>query len=253
MHGMQAAPERRHRRQPAVAPTGDAGRATQYHPQRMEIGPRPLILTGTRTRAPHPNLADISFPPTPSSPLQWLGRLVLFALVWLVLVGTDPVSWVIGVPAVLFATVAAARLSRLVGTDPRPLPLLGFVPFFLWESILGGIDVARRVLGPKLLIDPALVSYRPRIKEPAALVAFLDTLSLLPGTLSADFRDDILYVHTLEASPSVLAGITHLEQRIARLFGQHLEGTEMTVHPCGTDALAMARAAKHTSDDRDRA
>lgn len=184
-----------------------------------------------------------------STPLQWLTRLALFALVWLMLAGTDPLSWIIGVPAVLFATVAAARLSRLVGADPRPLPLLGFVPFFVWESILGGVDVARRVLGPKLLIDPALVMYRPRLLDPAARVVFLDTISLLPGTLAADFRDDVAYVHALEASAAVVAGLDRLEHRVAGLFGQRLEGEpQVTVQPCGTDALAMARAAMRIDD-----
>jgi multicomponent Na+:H+ antiporter subunit E len=188
-----------------------------------------------------------------ATPFQWLTRLALFALVWLVLAGTDPLSWVIGVPAVLFATVTAARLSQLVGSDPRPLPLLGFVPFFVWESILGGVDVARRVLGPKLLIDPALVTYRPRLQDPAARVVFLDTISLLPGTLAADFRDGIAYVHALEASAAVVAGLDRLEHRVAGLFGQRLDGApEVTVQPCGTDALAMARAAMGNNNGGER-
>ena len=189
-------------------------------------------------------MADVTAAQPQLTPFHWLTRLVLFALVWLVLVGTDLQSWIIGVPAVVAATVAAGRLSRLVGTDPRPLALIAFVPFFVWESILGGIDVARRVLGPRVLIDPALVTYRPRLTDAAARVAFLDTISLLPGTLSADFRDGIAYVHALDGSDAVVAGLERLEARIARLFGQQLTGEPaVSVRPCGTDALAMTRAA----------
>ncbi|WP_462328797.1 Na+/H+ antiporter subunit E [Thiohalocapsa halophila] len=189
-------------------------------------------------------MADATRPPTTASPLRWTVRLVLFALVWLMLAGTDPVSWIIGVPAVLLATFAAARLSTLVGADPSPLRLVAFVPFFVWESILGGVDVARRVLSPRLRIDPALIGYRPRLQDAAAKVVFLDTISLLPGTLSADIRDGIIQVHALDADPSVVAGLVGLEQRVARLFGETLAGApQVTVTSCEReDALALARA-----------
>jgi len=170
-------------------------------------------------------------------------RLALFALLWLVLAGIDPLSWIIGVPAVLLATYAAARLSTLVGADPRPLRLLAFAPFFVWESILGGVDVARRVLGPRLHIDPALVSYRPRLRDPAATVVFLDTVSLLPGTLSADFRDGVAEVHALDGEAAVVAGLKRLERQVARLFGERLDGEpEVSMRPC-----PPARGASGTS------
>jgi multicomponent Na+:H+ antiporter subunit E len=180
--------------------------------------------------------------------LHWLTRLAMFALLWLVLAGTDPVSWLVGVPVVLLATYAAVRLSRIVGSDPRPLRLLLFLPFFVWESILGGIDVARRVMGPRLRIDPALVSYRPRLRDPAAKVVFLDSISLLPGTLSADFRDGVAEVHALDRDPSVVAGLKRLERQVASLFGERLEGEpEVSVRPCAATALpAHAPAAKGT-------
>jgi multicomponent Na+:H+ antiporter subunit E len=176
--------------------------------------------------------------------LRWTTRLVLFALLWLVLVGTDPVSWIVGVPAVLLASYAAARLSTLVGADPRPLRLIAFVPFFVWESVLGGVDVARRVLAPRLRIDPALVSYRPRLKDPAAQVVFLDTISLLPGTLSADIRNGLVQVHALDGDPAMVAGLERLEARVARLFGEEVTGAPIvTVTSCAReDALALARA-----------
>jgi multicomponent Na+:H+ antiporter subunit E len=189
-------------------------------------------------------LADATLPSAGSKLLRWTTRLVLFALLWLVLVGTDPVSWIVGVPAVLLASYAAARLSTLVGADPRPLRLIAFVPFFVWESVLGGMDVARRVLAPRLRIDPALVSYRPRLKDPAAQVVFLDTISLLPGTLSADIRKGLVQIHALDSDQAMVAGLERLEARVARLFGEEVTGAPIvTVTSCAReDALALARA-----------
>jgi multicomponent Na+:H+ antiporter subunit E len=203
------------------------------------------IASASIARAEH---AVTDTAPASSNLSRWLMRLLLFALVWLLLVGTDPLSWLVGVPSVLLATVAAARLSTLVGADPRPLRLLAFVPFFVWESILGGLDVARRVLGPRLLIDPVLVTYRPRLQDAAARVVFLDSISLLPGTLSADFRDDLAYVHALDGAAPIVEGLERLERRVAGLFGERLTGApEVSQQPCPPgDSLALARAAAAT-------
>lgn len=189
-------------------------------------------------------MADKIYSSIAANPVRWTARLVLFALIWLVLVGVDPVSWIVGIPSVLLATFAAARLSTLVGADPSPLRLVAFVPFFVWESVLGGVDVARRVLSPRLRIDPALISYRPRLRGAAANVVFLDTISLLPGTLSADIRHGVIQVHALDGEVSVVTGLERLEERVARLFGETFTAPpQVSMTSCERgDALALARA-----------
>ncbi|QGU33976.1 cation transporter [Thermochromatium tepidum ATCC 43061] len=151
-------------------------------------------------------------------------RLGLFAATWLVTAGTDPTSWLIGAPAVIAATWSSLHLSRRAGGSPRPLAALAFVPFFLWQSLRGAFDVAWRVMWPRMHIAPGLHSYRLRLANASARVLLLDTLSLLPGTLSADLRGDILTVHALDASDGALldADIAQLEQRIGALFGERL-------------------------------
>ncbi len=212
-----------------IAPTRPILRANDAS-SRCVLEPGPISI-----------LSDTPLDTPPHMIPRLLTRLTLFALLWLVLAGTDPLSWIVGVPAVLLATYTAARLSTLVGADPRPLQLLAFAPFFVWESILGGLDVARRVLGPSLRIDPSLVSYRTRLKDPAARVAFLDSISLLPGTLSADFRNCVAEVHALDSDLAVVAGLKRLEGQVARLFGERLDGEPaVSVRPCPPGAGAAS-------------
>lgn len=151
-------------------------------------------------------------------------RLVLFAGAWLAIAGTDPSSWIIGAPAVIAATWASLRLSRRDGGSPRLLAALIFVPFFLWQSLKGGLDVAWRVMRPLMRIAPGIHRYRLRLSNATARVVLLDTLSLLPGTLSADLRGDLLTVHALDASDGAAldADIAQLERRIGALFGERL-------------------------------
>ena len=149
-------------------------------------------------------------------------RLGLFLLVWLSLAGADPSSWIIGAPAVTLATLVALRLATQTSDQSRLLGFIRFVPFFLVESIRGGVDVASRVMRPRLRIAPGVRTYTLRLSGPNARVFFLDTVSLLPGTLSADMRDGQLFVHALDVHDDINASLRRLEHRIADLFGESL-------------------------------
>ena len=120
---------------------------------------------------------------------------VAFGALWLTLAGpTDPASWIIGVPAVVAAVWARHRLAPAPGRGLSLLGVLRFLPVFFIESFKGGLDVARRVLGPRLRVEPGLLTYRLSLGSCAARVLFVDLVSLLPGTLSADLEGDTLLV-----------------------------------------------------------
>lgn len=156
-----------------------------------------------------------------------LGRASLFTALWVVIAGNDPLSWIIGVPTILFATWTSMRLSANTDASGRSgMRLTGiarFAPFFVLQSIRGGLDVAQRVLRPRLRIYPGFQSYRPRLNNPIARVVFLDTISLLPGTLSADMRDGQIQVHALDARGDLQPELQRLESVVAALFGETLE------------------------------
>jgi multicomponent Na+:H+ antiporter subunit E len=160
--------------------------------------------------------------PTPAL----LGRLPLFALLWLILAGAAPGSWLIGVPTVALAALASVRLARGRQLTLSPIGAARFVPYFLWQSLRGGLDVAARVLRPRLRIAPGLQQYPLRLTTPQAQVFFLDAISLLPGTLSADLRGCTVELHALDASIDLTPGIADLERRVGRVFGEELAGDD---------------------------
>jgi multicomponent Na+:H+ antiporter subunit E len=125
---------------------------------------------------------------------------------------------------VMIATLAAMDLSRRQGGSPSVFGIIGFIPFFVWESFLGGVDVVRRVIRPTMIIDPGFHPYPLRLQGSSARVFFLDSISLLPGTLSADMRDGIVQVHALDLRDENLdRSLARLEKRVAKLFGETLE------------------------------
>jgi multicomponent Na+:H+ antiporter subunit E len=151
------------------------------------------------------------------------GRALMFALVWAVLAGADPSSWIIGIPATLLAALAAMRLRKRGDGMASLLALARFVPYFLMESVRGGADVASRVLRPRLRIAPGIHPYRLRLISTNARVFFLDSVSLLPGTLSADLQETTLHVHALDVNDDIDDALRDLENRVARLFGETLD------------------------------
>jgi multicomponent Na+:H+ antiporter subunit E len=143
-------------------------------------------------------------------------RLALFALLWWVLTEGQPDSWPLGGLFVLLATALSLALSR-----PVPWSVVGFVrfvPFFLWWSLRGGIDVAWRACAPSLPIAPGILTYRLRLPPGRARVFMTGVISLLPGTLSAEIVRNDITIHILDRRASNAADLAALETKVAVLF-----------------------------------
>jgi multicomponent Na+:H+ antiporter subunit E len=159
--------------------------------------------------------------PAPARGARWrtLARRALpLALLWVLLSGGAAASWVVGVPAVLAAALLlpapAAQGWRL-----RAAGVPGFVAFFVRESWRGGVDVALRVLGPRLRVQPGLVWHRWQLPaEGPGRTLFVLCASLLPGTLVAEQRQHGALIHALDTGAAVAAELAALERAIAGLF-----------------------------------
>lgn len=148
--------------------------------------------------------------------------LPLYLLLWWVLTGGDRHSWLIGGLAVGLALLVSITIPAPQTTLRfSPVGLLRFIPYFLVQSIRGGSDVARRAFSPRLPLDPALIHYSLQLPPGGARIFLLNTVSLLPGTLSADLIDDTLTVHLLDQQRD--PQLQQLEQQVADLFGLSLE------------------------------
>ena len=157
--------------------------------------------------------------------MSWLSivsRGFLFLLIWWILTDGATQSWWFGVPAVLLAVIVSTMLL-----PPVPLvwhELLRFVPFFLLRSLLGGADVAWRAFHPRMPIAPDLITYPLRLPPGLPQVFMTNTISLLPGTLSAELDQSILKIHVLDSQKDFLAELKLVEQSVARMFDITLEG-----------------------------
>ena len=150
-------------------------------------------------------------------------RLGTFLLIWWVLTNGMVSSWWFGVPAVLLALITSIAL-----VPPMSLvwyECIKFVPFFLKNSLIGGIDVAWRAFHPHLPIAPDLIEYPLRLPSGLSQVFMVNTVNLLPGTLSAALDDNTLKVHVLDSQNDFFSELEEVEQHVARIFGLSLNIT----------------------------
>ncbi len=155
----------------------------------------------------------------PGRLFTWLRRTFVFLFLWVILTGGHLKALWFGVPVVLLA----ALMSMLIHPEQHPRwrvkGFLRFLPFFLWQSLQGGFDVARRVFHPRLPISPSFQTYSMRLPEESARLLLAGTVSLLPGTLSAEMEGDRLEVHVLDDRQPVLRRIQDVEDQVASLCG----------------------------------
>lgn len=138
-------------------------------------------------------------------------RTLGFAFFWAILTGGN--GWGVGIPVICFAT--AVSFQSVPANQWSLAGLARFLPYFVWNSLRGGVDVAVRALRPGLPIDPAILRYEMRLDSAEARVLMADTVTLLPGTLSADLQGNVLLVHVLNASGPFMDTLATLERRVA--------------------------------------
>lgn len=152
--------------------------------------------------------------------------LLVLALVWWILAMPRTDAWIAGGFAVALGMLLHTGLGGRGGERLRFRGLLGFLPFFLVQSLRGGIDVARRALSPSLPLSTGFLRYPIRLPEGPSRVFFMNCISLLPGTFSARLEGSALQVHLLAEDDGIGGRLALLEEKVAALFGHALERRE---------------------------
>ena len=138
------------------------------------------------------------------------------AIAWTVLASGASASWLIGLPAVLIAAAWHIRHAGETEARIRPLQWLSFAPWFLRESVLGGVAVARLAFASRRAMQSGFERFPMRVPEGPARRTFANVVSLLPGTLSTRVEGDTLLVHRLGTAGG--DDLTACEARVAPLF-----------------------------------
>ncbi len=155
-----------------------------------------------------------------------VGAGFLGALGWVALSAGDPASLVVGLPTVLFAALIAARVGRepsAAASSARAESWLAVPTFLLGlvrDVLASATQLALHVFRERLELDPGVVHHRLRLQGAEARAAFMNAVTLTPGTLAADIDDSVLRVHALDRRGGTAAELAALEARIAALYDE---------------------------------
>jgi multicomponent Na+:H+ antiporter subunit E len=153
-----------------------------------------------------------------------LSRAVLFALLWTALTGGAAQAWAYGAAATGIATWLSLRLYPADRPGIRIWRAVLFLPTLLVRGFLGGLDVARRALDPRLPVRPGWVTMPLGTRFGPAGALLGGVISILPGTLAAGPQDGTMDVHLLHADGFDPAELEREERRILGLFDRRIAG-----------------------------
>jgi len=150
------------------------------------------------------------------------GMLVLFVF-WLIISGSlRPFDLALG--ALLAVGIGWWADKVLWAGEAEPLPprvwlrLPRYLGYLIKEIIIAALYVAERVLDPHLGIAPLMHTHRVHFDSDTARVAFANSITLTPGTLTVDVEGDTFIIHCLNASFSDGISSGDMERRVGRTF-----------------------------------
>jgi multicomponent Na+:H+ antiporter subunit E len=135
---------------------------------------------------------------------------------WLMLTqSTAPLHLTVGV-------VAAFVIARL-NTAPNQhktakiswINAILYVPWLIWKVLQSGTHIAYLILHPRMPIEPKLIRYETKLASPLGVVLLGNSITLTPGTITAEITSNELVIHAMDQSAAGdITGLI-LERKIA--------------------------------------
>lgn len=164
---------------------------------------------------------------------------LILMMFWLLLSWTFTVAHVVfGIVCVTFVVLLNHKIFRIQffrGDIPEweRVRIVGFVRYVPWlflEIVLASIQVAYVVLHPKMPINPLLLRFHAKLPNLAAKIILANSITLTPGTITIELRDDEFLVHALLEDS--IGGLTSgdMQTRVGRIFRKTVSDVISDVH-----------------------
>ncbi len=106
----------------------------------------------------------------------------------------------IGAACSVFCVYMASRMGA-VDREAHPVHLLGpaltYIPWLIWEITKSAWSVARIIVNPKLPISPTMTVVAASQRTSVGVVAYANSITLTPGTITTGVKGNLLTVHAL--------------------------------------------------------
>lgn len=157
--------------------------------------------------------------------LQFLNLWLTLLLIWVIANGTlaldSLITGVVVSAAIALAFASFARVYSVIRWSPKVVfYYLLYLAVFLTELAKANLNVMRLVFSPRIEIQPGIVEIKTELKSPIGRLALANSITLTPGTLVVDIKDDSLFIHWINVSATDPVGAT---EEISARFEKYLK------------------------------
>jgi len=155
--------------------------------------------------------------------MRLAGATIPLMLFWLAITGSiKPVDVALGV---VFSLILGAWAARYLWEEDAPTLTLRqagrfvlYLGHLLKDIVIAAVQVAEVVLDPRMPIAPVVIAHRTSFTRDVSRVAFANSITLTPGTLTVDMDGNTFYIHciTERLADDIASGA--LERRVTRVF-----------------------------------
>jgi multicomponent Na+:H+ antiporter subunit E len=96
--------------------------------------------------------------------------------------------------------------------------ILLYLPWLLYEIIQSSLHLSKLILHPALPIAPQLIPVESKLRHHAAVVLLGNSITLTPGTITAEVDRNKLIVHAMDEVSAEDVTSKRMESKIAYIF-----------------------------------
>lgn len=137
-------------------------------------------------------------------PIPFVISFVLLLAAWVML--TSSLQYQELIAGIIVSIALAITLNSILpkgGKGNLPVRIVKAFWFLIVlgkEMVVANLDVAFRVLHPKMPIRPGIVEVKPGLDSEMGKVLLSNSITLTPGTLSMDWIGDSLFIHWINVN-----------------------------------------------------
>lgn len=127
--------------------------------------------------------------------------ILLFAL-WMVLTANFQIFNIIVGAAVSFsmALLYSKLFTHKAFEFINPFWFMVYLFVLLKNLIISNIQISKRILSKDMDLSPAIVAVKTNLESDWKKLLLANSITLTPGTLTLEIKDDMLFIHVMEYS-----------------------------------------------------
>lgn len=100
----------------------------------------------------------------------------------------------------------------------RRIPrLTAYIIYLIGEIFKSAWQTIVLIWSPKQIVEPEITSFRTKLKTGWGKVILANSITLTPGTITVDVRDDLMLVHCIDKSYGEGLEDSEMEHRVAHV------------------------------------